>query len=87
MNSFAHIRTEAAEHPVTRLCKLLGVSRSGYYGWLERRGQVGELATTSACRRESAQLIASAKAHTVLVEWHGGSKKMANMSGGAGCGA
>jgi putative transposase len=30
------ISTERADFPVSRLCELLGVSRSGYYGW-ERR--------------------------------------------------
>ena len=42
---------------------------------------------TSAYRRVSVQLIASAKERTVPVEWHGGSRTMAKMSGGAGCGA
>ena len=39
MNVFDHIRVEAANFPVQRMCALLGVSRSGYYGYLARRGQ------------------------------------------------
>lgn len=37
MNPFAIIRTEAAHFPITQLCALLGVSRSGYYAWHGRK--------------------------------------------------
>lgn len=37
MSAFELIRTEAAGHSVKRMCRLLGVSRSGYYDHLERR--------------------------------------------------
>jgi putative transposase len=33
---YAHVQQLAAEHPVTDLCALLAVSRSGYYAWRGR---------------------------------------------------
>jgi putative transposase len=40
------IRSFAAEHPVQILCRMLGVSRSGYYAWGRR--EPGRPATTEA---------------------------------------
>jgi putative transposase len=39
MSPFELIRTEAADHSIQRMCRLLGVSRSGYYDYLARREQ------------------------------------------------
>ena len=39
MSVFELIRTEAAHHPVKRLCRLLEVSRSGYYDHVARRAE------------------------------------------------
>jgi transposase InsO family protein len=39
MSVFDHIRAEAAEFSVQRMCALLGVSRSGYYDHLARQEQ------------------------------------------------
>ncbi|MBO0719901.1 MAG: transposase [Blastocatellia bacterium] len=30
------ISSEAADYPVSEICRMLGVSRSGYYGWAAR---------------------------------------------------
>jgi putative transposase len=35
--SFRLIEAEKAQHPVSRLCTVLGVTRAGYYAW-RRRG-------------------------------------------------
>ena len=37
MSPFELIRAEAADHSIQRMCRLLGVSRSGYYDYLARR--------------------------------------------------
>lgn len=36
MKCFYFIRAEKASHPVSLICKVLGVSRSGYYAWKRR---------------------------------------------------
>ncbi len=33
---FAFIRADLAQFPIDRVCEVLGVSRSGYYAWLDR---------------------------------------------------
>jgi transposase InsO family protein len=33
---FAYIDAEKAHHPITKLCRLLEVSRAGFYAWYER---------------------------------------------------
>jgi len=37
MTPFELVRTEAADHSVQRMCRLLGISRSGYYDYVARR--------------------------------------------------
>jgi putative transposase len=32
---FGLIDAEKADYPISLLCRVLGVSRSGYYGWKE----------------------------------------------------
>ena len=44
------IANEAANYPVVELCRMLGVSRSGYYGWAARP----EIADDFAPRVEAA---------------------------------
>jgi putative transposase len=38
------ISSEAANYPVSEICRMLGVSRSGYYGWAARPEPVDDLA-------------------------------------------
>ena len=40
---FRAVQDLAAEYPIARLCRLLKVSRSGYYGWLTRPPSAREL--------------------------------------------
>ena len=37
---YVEIQKQTARHSVTELCSLYGVSRSGYYKWLHRRGKL-----------------------------------------------
>ena len=36
MSAFELVRAEAANFPVSTLCRLLGASKSGYYAWAKR---------------------------------------------------
>ena len=36
---YISVEKAAKEYPVTALCKIFGVSRSGYYAYLKRKGQ------------------------------------------------
>jgi len=45
---FEFIRAESAQFPIRLLCKMMGVSKSGYYAWRDRR--------PSKCARENAIL-------------------------------
>ena len=35
-SNYQFIKKESAEHDVHRMCRLLGVARSGYYKWLKQ---------------------------------------------------
>ena len=51
---YAFIQNESTAHPVCRLCKLVGVSRSGYYDWTQR--------PPSQREQQSEQLLGQIKA-------------------------
>ena len=59
---FALIDGAKAEFPVHRLCRVLGVSQSGYFAW---RGR-------SACRRQRDDmvLLAHVRSAFALSKWH-----------------
>ena len=37
---YAEIQKQTDKHSVSELCEIYGVSRSGYYKWLKRAGQL-----------------------------------------------
>ena len=43
---YAEIQKEASTHSVMELCSIYGVSRSGYYKWLKRAGQLNRYEKT-----------------------------------------
>ena len=42
--NYRFIGSEVANYPVVALCRMLGVSRSGYYGWVGRPNSSDKLA-------------------------------------------
>ncbi len=55
MSAFRLIEAEKASHPIPRLCRMLGVSRSGYYAW--RRRPPSERACFDAVLSEKIETI------------------------------
>lgn len=47
---FRFIQQHAGEFRITLMCKVLGVSRAGYYAWLKRKPSRRELANRVLCR-------------------------------------
>lgn len=74
---YAWIWEHAIEFPVALMCRVLGVSRSGYYGWLARRpsqrdkkcAQIAAAATQS--HEDSNRIYGYRKVHEELVEGMG----------------
>jgi putative transposase len=71
---FAFIHTEKAKLPATRLCRALGVSRSGYYAWSQRPPSAQAVADSKlvpiirACYARSRATYGSPRVHRDLVE-------------------
>ena len=43
---YAEIQRQTDKHSVSELCSIYGVSRSGYYKWLKRAGQLNRYEKT-----------------------------------------
>lgn len=71
---YAFIRNHAAEHSVTLLCQTLGVSRSGYYDWKNRKPSVRQqanaklLAEMQDIHAEVMETYGSPRMHVELCE-------------------
>jgi putative transposase len=85
---FRLVEAEKAEHRVSRLCKVLGVTRQGYYAWRRRQPSRRELADrelSSVIRHvfvESRQTYGAPRVHAELREAHGqrvGRKRVARL--------
>ena len=58
---FAFIATEKANYPVALICRVLKVSRSGYYAWLGAAGCTTARARTSGSRWRSGAIYAESR--------------------------
>jgi len=84
---YGFIREHAAEYPVRRQCRALGVAESGYYVW--RQGQVSQrqqadaqlLDEIQAIYRRNRCLYGSPRIHAELKKqgWHCGRKRVARL--------
>jgi putative transposase len=85
---FRLIEAEKAEHPVSRLCSVLGVTRAGYYAWRGRRPSQRVLDDAELGRLigrvfvESLATYGAPRVHAELREAHGirvGRKRVARL--------
>ena len=86
--TFRLIEAEKAQHPVSLLCSVLGVTRAGYYAWRRRglsRRALGDAELASLIGRvfvESLETYGSPRVHAELREAHGirvGRKRVARL--------
>jgi putative transposase len=91
--TFALIEAEKAEHAISRLCSVLGVTRQGYYAWRRRRPSARQLADrelVELIRRvhvESRETYGAPRVHAELREGHQlrvGRKRVARLMRQAG---
>ena len=88
MSRFRLIEAEKAGHSVVRLCRLLGVSPSGYYGWRKRppsaraHADAALTATIRAIHAGSRGTYGALRVHAELGDAHGvrfGRKRVARL--------
>jgi putative transposase len=86
--TFRLIEAEKAQHPVSLLCSVLGVTRAGYYAWRRRglsRRALGDAVLSSLIGRvfvESLGTYGAPRVHAELREAHGirvGRKRVARL--------
>src|SRR3954468_8267208 len=86
--TFRLIEAEKAQHPVSRLCSVLGVTRAGYYAWRERgpssraRGDAELAPLIGRIFVESLETYSAPRVHAELREAHGirvGRKRVARL--------
>jgi putative transposase len=77
MSRFRFIAAEQACHPIALLCRVLGVSRSGYYAW-RRRPPSARTGTNAALTQTIRQIHAKSRGtygaprvHAELRDEHG----------------
>jgi len=97
VSAYRLIAAEEANHPISRLCRVLGVSRSGFYAWRSRPPSAraaADAALTETIRRVHAGsrgTYGAPRVHAELAEEHGvrcGRKRVARLmraAGLAGC--
>src|SRR4051812_15827700 len=86
--TFRLIEAEKAQHPVSLLCSVLGVTRAGYHAWRRRgpsRRTLGDAELASLIGRvfvESLETYGAPRVHAELREGHGirvGRKRVARL--------
>jgi len=91
--NFRLIAEEKPHHPVSRLTRVLGVSRAGFYAWQSRtpsRRERGDAALTkriSAIHEETDGIYGAPRIHAELADEHGvrvGRKRVARLMRAAG---
>lgn len=93
MSRFRFIAAEKGQHPVALLCRVLRVSRSGFYAWLEREPSARARADAALAERirevhqESRGTYGAPRVHAELAETDGihcGRKRVARLMRAAG---